>query len=70
MYSFIQGGVIPKNYSDEGGGGVMQKNSEDGGRGSYDYTPLNPISSPYPIKNERSLMVVRVDSQSDILREW
>ena len=49
------GGGLPKNYSD-GGGGAMRKKSEIGGGHTIsNYTPLNPTSPPYPIKNERSL---------------
>ena len=57
MYFFIHGGGggLPKNYSDEGG--AMRKKSEIGGGVIQfsNYTPPNPTSPPYPIKNERSL---------------
>ena len=56
MYFFIHGGGrgLPKNYSDEGG--AMRKKSEIGGGVIQfsNYTPPNPTSPPYPIKNERS----------------
>ena len=42
------------------GGGAMRKKSEIGGGGHTiiqfsNYTPPNPTSAPYPIKNDRSL---------------
>ena len=39
MYFYIHGwggGGLPKNYSDEGGGG-MRKKSEIGGEGAYNF---------------------------------
>ena len=48
MYFFIHGGV---------GGGGMRKKSEIGGVIQFsNYTPPNPTSHPYPIKNEQSLI--------------
>ena len=58
MYFFIHegGGGLPKNYSDEGGGGHAKKIGNWGGVIQFsNYTPPNPTSPPYPIKNERSL---------------
>ena len=50
------GGGLPKNYSDEGG--AMRNTSEIGGVIQFsNYTPPNPSSPLYPIKNERSLKV-------------
>ena len=55
MYFFIDGGDLPKNYSDEGG--ACKKNRKLGGVIQFsNYTPPNPTSPPYPIKNERSLI--------------
>ena len=40
-----------------GGGGGMRKKSEIGGGHRFsNYTPPNPTSPPYHIKNERSLI--------------
>ena len=40
-----------------GGRGAMRKKSEIGGVIQFsNYTPPNPTSHPYPIKNERSLI--------------
>ena len=61
MYFFIHGGGLPKNYSDEGGGGHAKKIGNWGG-GLYNFqiTLLQiPPAPPYPIKNERSLRRVR-----------
>ena len=56
------GGGLPKNYSDEVGGGAGEKNRKLGGGEVViqfsNYTPPNPTSPPYPIKNERSLTEV------------
>ena len=55
MYFFIHGGGGA--YPDEGG--AMRKKSEIGGGVIQfsNYTPPNPTSPPYPIKNERSVMM-------------
>ena len=55
MYFFLihRGGGLPKNYSDEGGGGHAKKIGNWGR--SYNFQITNPTSPPYPIKNERSL---------------
>ena len=45
----------PKKYFG-GGGEAMGKKSESGGVIQFsNYTPPNPTSPPYPIKNKRSL---------------
>ena len=50
------GGGLPKNYSDEGGGGMRKKSEIGGGVIQFsNYTPPDPTSPPYPVKNERSL---------------
>ena len=59
MYFFIHGGRgLPKNYSDEGGGGHAKKIGNWGGGVIQfsNYTPPNPTTAPYPIKNKRSLI--------------
>ena len=42
----LTSGGHAKKIGNWGGGGIQFSN----------YTPLNPTSSPYPIKNERSLI--------------
>ena len=52
------GGGLPKNYSDEGGGHAKKIGNWGGGVIQFsNYTPPNPTSPLYPIKNERSLMM-------------
>ena len=51
----MKGGSLPKNYSDEGGGGHAKKIGNWGVIQFSNYTPPNPTSPPYPVKNERSL---------------
>ena len=59
MYFFIRwgggGGGLPKNYSDEVGGHAKKIGNWGGVIQFSNYTPPNPTSPPYPIKNERSL---------------
>ena len=50
------GGGLPKNYSDEGGGHAKKIGNWGGVIQFSNYTPPNPTSAPYPIKNERSVM--------------
>ena len=58
MYIFIHGGggAFQKITLMRGGGGMRKKSEIGGGVIQFsNYTPPNPTSPPYPIKNERSL---------------
>ena len=49
------GGGLPKNYSDEGGGGMRKKSEIGGGHTIFKLHSSKSHQPPYPIKNERSL---------------
>ena len=57
IFLFMGGGGLPKNYSDEGGGGMRKKSEIRGGSYNFQITLLQipPAPPPLPIKNERSL---------------
>ena len=56
MYFFIHGGGAFQKITLMRGGGMQKKSEIGGGVIQFsNYTPPNPISPSYPIKNERSL---------------
>ena len=56
MYFFIHGGAFQKITLMRGGGHAKKIGNRGGGVILFsNYTPPNPTSPPYPMKNERSL---------------
>ena len=65
MYFFFMGGGGFQKITLMRGGGHAKKIGNWGGVIQFsNYTPPNPTSPPYPIKNERSLMLVGNSFQS------